>query len=43
VLITEDGDFTYIAEEFTVRVSETDPNAVRGMGRGITFRKVWER
>ena len=43
VLITEDGEFARIAEEFTVYLSKTDPNAVRGMGQWITFRKVWER
>jgi len=43
VLITEDGEFACIAEEFTVYLSKTDPNAVRGMGQWITFRKVWER
>jgi hypothetical protein len=39
LLITEDGEFAYIKDEFTVYVGETDPNAIQGMGKGIIFRK----
>jgi hypothetical protein len=40
VLIWEDGDFAYISDEFSVRVSDTDPNAVKGIGRRIVICKV---
>jgi hypothetical protein len=38
-LVTEDGKFAEIAEEFTVYVSVADPNAVKGFGQGIRFRR----
>jgi hypothetical protein len=40
VLIAEDGEFAYITDEFTVNLSDVDPNAVRGIGKKIVIRKV---
>jgi hypothetical protein len=39
VLITEDGDFAYITDEFTVNLSPVDPNAIRGIGKTIVICK----
>jgi hypothetical protein len=38
-LVTRDGAFARGREEFTVHVSEADPNAWRGMGKCLVFRK----
>jgi hypothetical protein len=39
MLVAEGGEFVG-AGEFTVHVSEVDPNAVRGRGQRIVFRRV---